>query len=266
MNELTDWSDTIAQLQVAITDIASMKVDIAKNSSDIGTLGNNLTSLESYVQAVNDYAHSLESRISGNEQAIADLTRMIANFNANVDDKLQALETKLTNMINNVNSDFTEELEWLKNKVNHVTVELEEQIAELNSRFDGLDTSVINPWHSELGRITPQQNANLSYGDLADEVPTATEYCRLGLTAQDYTNFGLTAMEYARRGKEMLHYYWEYSPTYGFKQEISNVLTSIVTFIQNTLFADEYTALELTADDYSALDMTAQEYYSYRGI
>ena len=187
----------------------------------------------------------------------------MASFNTSVDEKLDALERKLTRMINNITADIDNELTMLQFKVNQIRVNLQGQIDELKDRVNQIDTSVQNPWHDNLGRVTQDINEKLVYSDLADAVPTAGEYARLGLTANEYTNFEITAMDYVRRGKEKLHFYWVFSPTYGFRQEISNVLTSIVNFISKTLSANEYTALDLTADEYSALDLTASDYYTY---
>ena len=263
LKELTDWSETIKELEIAIQDIDGMKTDISEIKISLRNVYSSLDNLDNAIKDVNTYAHQLEGRISNNEEAISDLVKMIANFNANVDDKLNALEKKLTNMINSITYDFSEELKLLQLKFNQLKVNTQAQIDALNKRVDEIDTSVVNPWRAQLGRISNQREAILTYNDLADCVPTAEEYSKLGLTAQGYTNVGITAMDYVRRGKEKLHYYWVYSPTYGFLQEISNVLTSIVTYLCNTLSADEYSALDMTADDYTALDITAQEYYSY---
>ena len=264
VDELVDWSDTIAELENAIKDIDGMKTDIGAIKVRLNNVDSSLSALDEAIRGVNTYAHTLESRIADNEEAISNLIKMIANFNANVDEKLDALEKRLVKMISGITYDFTEELRMLQLKTNQIKVNLQGQIDELKERVDELDTSVVNPWRAQLGRISNQKNANYSYNDLADCVPTAEEYVKLGLTAQKYSDIGITAMDYVRRGKEKLHFYWVYSPTYGFLQEISNVLTSIVNFVANTLSASEYTSLDLTADEYSALDLTAQDYYSYR--
>lgn len=266
IDELTDWSDTIAELQKAIVDIDAMKGDISAIKLDLNGVHTSLSNIEESVRRVNEYAHTLEGKINDNAEAISDLVKMIANFNANVDEKLNALEKKLTAMIKSITLNYDEEIQLLKLKINQIKINLQSQIDEVNRRVDEIDTSVVNPWRAQLGRISNQREANYEYNDLADCVPTAEEYVKLGLTAQNYSDIGITAMDYVRRGKEKLRYYWVYSAPYGFRQEISNVLTSIVNFICNTLSADEYTALDMTADDYTALDITAQDYYSYGRI
>lgn len=253
---LNGWEETINELEQAIVDLDEIK-------STVNRLDSGLTELTAYVNDINNYAKSLEGRIKNNEDAIASLIDTMAGFNTSVDEKLDALERKLTRMINSVTADIDKELSLLQAKINQIRVNLQSQINDLRDRVDEIDTSVINPWHDNLGRITQDANIKLVYSDLADEVPTAGEYARLGLTANEYSDLDITAMDYTRRGKERLHFYWVFSPTYGFKQEISNVLTSIVNFISKTLSANEYTALDLTADEYSALDLTASDYYSY---
>ena len=64
---------------------------------------------------------------------------------------------------------------------------------------------------------------------------------------------------------KMLHLDFVFSPIYGFKQSTSNVLTSILNWIEGTLSADGYQGLNLSADDYTALNLTAADYYSYNG-
>lgn len=126
-----------------------------------------------------------------------------------------------------------------------------------------LDTKAYNPWPRVLAKESLQKNLDYAYADLADAVPTASEYAALGLSATEYNAYDLQARDYGLRGKNALKMHFVYSPVYGFKQEINNVLTSIVNFIKGTMTADTYTALDLSAESYSDLDLTADEYYSY---
>ena len=73
----------------------------------------------------------------------------------------------------------------------------------------------------------------------------------------------MSARDYSLNSKFITHLNYVYSPTYGFKQEINNVLTSIINFIKGTMSADAYTALDIDAEEYSALDLSANDYYSY---
>lgn len=264
IEQLTDYDDVIKELQEAIVDISDMKIAIDRINATIDTINSRIDEQNLAIKSVDDYAKALSKRVDANEDAINTLMVLIKDFNDNVDTKLEALEKKLTDLFNSFTADFTDELKLLQLKVNQMKVNLQSQIDVLKRRLNELDTDVINPWHEELGRVSQAKNIKLVYSDLADLVPTAEEYSELGLTANEYSAFNLTALEYARKGKELLHYFWVYSPVFGWKQEISNVLTSIVNFIQNTLSATEYSSLDLTADDYSALDITAEQYYSYR--
>lgn len=263
IEQINDYDDVINELREALVDISDMKIAIDKINATIDTINSRIDEQAVVIKSVDEYAKALSKRVDANEDAIRQLTLVIKDFNDNVDIKLNALEKKLTDLFNSFTADFTDELKLLQAKVNQMKVNLQSQIDVLRERLDELDTDVINPWHEELGRVSQAKNIKLVYSDLADLVPTAKEYSKLGLTADEYSDFELTALEYARKGKELLHYFWVYSPVYGWKQEISNVLTSIVNFVQNTLSATEYSSLDLTADDYTALDMTAEQYYSY---
>lgn len=264
IEQINDYDDVINELREALIDISDMKIAIDKINTAIDTINSRIDEQAVVIKSVDEYAKALSKRVDANEDAISQLTLVIKDFNDNVDIKLIALEKKLTDLFNSFTADFTDELKLLQAKVNQMKVNLQSQIDVLRERLNELDTDVINPWHEELGRVSQAKNIKLVYNDLADLVPTAEEYSKLGLTANEYSAFKLTALEYARKGKELLHYFWVYSPVYGWKQEISNVLTSIVNFVQNTLSATEYSSLDLTADDYTALDMTAEQYYSYR--
>lgn len=264
IEQINDYDDVINELREALVDISDMKIAIDKINATIDTINSRIDEQDVVIKSVDEYAKALSKRVDNNENAISQLTLIIKEFNDNVDIKLNALEKKLTDLFNSFTADFTDELKLLQAKVNQMKVNLQSQIDVLRERLNELDTDVINPWHEELGRVSQAKNIKLVYSDLADLVPTAEEYDRLGLTANEYSSFNLTALEYARKGKELLHYFWVYSPVYGWKQEISNVLTSIVNFVQNTLSATEYSSIDLTADDYTALDMTAEQYYSYR--
>ena len=265
IEQINGYDDVINELREALVDISDMKIAIDRINTAIDTINSRIDEQDLVIKSVDEYAKALSKRVDANEESISALSEMIGNFNSNVDKKLEALEKKLTDLFNSFTADFTDELQMLQLKVNQMKVNLQAQIDVLRERLDELDTDVINPWHDEMGRISQAKNIKLVYNDLADSVPTATEYDKLNLTADEYSAFGLTALEYARRGKELLHYYWVYSPAYGWLQEISNVFTSVLNFICNTLTANEYSLKTLTADEYSALDLTADDYYWWRG-
>ena len=148
-------------------------------------------------------------------------------------------------------------------KMNQYKIELQNQIDALREALAQIDTNTVNPWHEELGKIPLQKNIQLMYMDLADRVPLAMEYSELGLTADEYASLELSAYEYAVRGDKHLHLHWVFSPVYGWKQEISNVLTSIVNAVFGTLSASDYSALDMTADEYASMDMTSEDYQRY---
>ena len=181
------------------------------------------------------------------------------NIQTQIDDVYNYINAK----INTVNVRITSEIYAVKVDYNTKFHQILRWMDEIDYRINHIDTSVINPWHPELGRITQDENARLIHNDLADECLTAEQYSRLGLTAADYATYDLTAINYAQFGKTRLHFNWVYMPVEGIKQDISNVLTSIINNIMGTLTAAEYAALNLDADDYAALDLTSQQYQAY---
>ena len=149
----------------------------------------------------------------------------------------------------------------LRTELNAEILDLQRQIDDLYTIVASIRTDLTNPWHWGK-KFSPDENNKLIYQDLADNCPTAEEYARLNLTASEYDAYNLTAYEYARFGFKMLHLDFVFSPIYGFKQSTSNVLTSILNWIEGTLSADGYQGLNLSADEYTALNLTAADYYS----
>lgn len=256
IEQLKNYDDVIAELQEAIVDIDTMKSNISALQSDVADLRN-------VTDSINVYLAELNARMDNAEDGIANLTQMIANINTNFDKELEALERRLTALFNTFTADFTEELKLLQLKVNQIKANMQNQIDKLAKEVDEIDSKVVNPWRSALGKISIQKNVDLMYLDLADAVPLASEYASLGLTGEEYSKFGLSARDYVQRGREKLHMFWVYSPVFGWKQEISNVLTSIVDYLCDTVNASVYAELGLSADDYSAFNMTAEDYYKF---
>lgn len=257
MNEIVDvlngYDEAIAELRQAIVDIDTMKTNIAELQEGVISLQNAITS-------INDIIDTINSRLDDAESSISNLVNLVANINNDIDSKIEALRKELTNLFNSFTDNFTEELQLLQLKVNQMKVNMQFQIDELNRRVDSIDTSVINPWHTELGKVSVAKNNQLVYRDLSDNTPTASDYCKMNLSAEDYSKLDITAMEYAQNGKSKIHLDWVFSPAYGFLQEINNVLTSILNFVYDTYTADAYSELDLTSDEYADLSYSADDY------
>ena len=231
------YDEVIASLQEAIKDIDSMKdaiLALQVATSDLDVIRNNISTLFTDVD-------TLSQRIDNIDVHFDSLQRQIDLLRLYVDSENHAQDIR----------------------IEEYRITLQRQIDELRRLISDIDTDSVNPWHTELGKVHLAKNFRLTYGDLADECPTAQEYAGLGLSANDYAELELPAIEYCTRGKKHLHMYWVYSPVYGWRQEISNVLTSIVDYIKGTISASDYSALDMTADEYASLDLTAENYFSY---
>ena len=251
-----DYEDVIAELQEAITDIADMKTDIASLQGDMAIVKSTLTTYGENID-------TLIEAVQKNKDDIATLQAKVTTIEGNVESQLATFMTKVEAMINSITFDADEKIQLLAYKINQIKLNVYARVAELEERMDSLDTSVLNPWWQELGRLSQDKNNKKIYYDLADNVLTAEEYCKLGYTADEYDAFHINARTYARFGKQKLHWFWVYSPTFGWRQETSNVLTSIMNGIWSTIDAKHYSNLGMTAREYSDLDMTAFEYYRY---
>ena len=225
--------DLTARLDVAEADIKQLKIDVIRLKS----MKNDLDDLKYQVNIIDSRVKIIEKQLPG-----------IINY---IDDKFNYV----------IKKSYQDDLVII-NKLNQAKRQLQSEIDDLYAIVARIRTDLTNPWH--WGEVfSPDENNKLIYEDLADGCPTAEEYSKQNLTADEYDDFKLTAYEYARFGFKMLHIDHVFSPSYGFRQSIDNVLTSIINFIQGTITASEYTALDLTADEYTALNLTAADYYSY---
>lgn len=237
MNEyLKGIDEVIEELREGIADIDYLKKCCSQVQAQLILMDNNLTSL-------NEKAEDYEYRISVLEAEYVGIRDY-------VDD--------LFNMLKAIHN---EDFNLLLAKLNQTRSQLESEIDYLRWRIEQIDTDVYNPWLNRL--VGPQENENFVFNHLADECLTASEYAELSLTANEYSNRKITSRGYQEFGKKLLHFYWVFSPVYGWKQEINNVLCSIANFAANTMSSDDYSALDLTADEYSALDLSSMDYFKY---
>lgn len=258
-SKLATWEQEAADLEDALPDIANLQTDV----SSLQTLVNSIQSDISDLSEIRAKLNSLDAVDIELTNEIDTLKSKIAAINTEFDDIYTYFNNKISNAIAGLTIDYKIEINQLYHDFNYRFIELQREIDALNAAISQIDTSLINPWHSELGKVSPDINNKLVYADLSDECLTAEQYCSLGLSASNFASFDLTALNYAKFGKTKLHFRWVYSPVYGFKQEISNVLTSIVNFIKETISANDYALLDLSADDYASLDLTANDYYSF---
>jgi hypothetical protein len=233
---IAEFEEVIEELKEGIKDIAYLKQCCEEVQAQLILINNNLN-------ALNEQSEDYEYRISV-------LEVQYAGFKEYVD-----------NLFNEMKAIHNEDFNLLLYKLNQSKAQLEAEIDYLRWKIEQIDTSVYNPWLAK--RVEPQENEDFIFNHLADECPTADEYAGLGLTAAEYASKQLTSRDYQEFGKTRLHFWWVFSPAFGWKQEINNVLTSIVDFVCNTLSSDDYANLQLTADEYAALDLSASDYYKY---
>lgn len=255
-NKLTHYDDVIARLEEAIKDISDMQSDILalqEATSDLPEIRQNIHELQRDVKGVINEINRVDARLD-------EVNLMVENINKRFTDVYTYIDGKVKYLLAVINEDYLE----LVTLITQVGDELQRQINDIKKRLDEIDTSVLNPWHSEKGRISQDRNNEFIYLDLADKCPTAQEYSELGLTAQEYADIGLKARQYARNGRHWLHLDWVFDPITGVKQQISNVLTSIVDNLKHTYTADAYAGTGLTAQEYADFGVTAYQYYSWR--
>ena len=248
---LESWEAIINELKGGIALFKDLEQRVTVLESDVKSLKSDVIQLKSNYT----YLTGEVNNIKGDLDAIKTRLRI-------VEITLQSVWAYIDSRIDYViEKSYRDDL-IIMNKLNQAKLQLQQQIDDLYRLISTISTEITNEWHWG-NKISIQKNNGLIYMDLADNTPTASDYQKLNLTAADYDDYMLTAREYAKYGYNMLHLDFVFSLVYGFKQEISNVLTSIINYIEGTLSASEYASLSLTADDYTALNLSASDYYSY---
>lgn len=244
------WAETIRQLQEGLEDISDWESRIVQ----LELITEQIPVIE---KSLSDLANLHDADIKQLKLQIADIQTQIDNLD------ITALKVYVDSRDNELMADYNKKIYDNYVVTYSLFNGLKDRLIALAEAVANIDTKAFNPWPRTLEKVSLQQNINYAYADLADKVLTAEEYASLGLSADDYDTFEMSARDYSLNSKFITHLNYVYSPAYGFKQEINNVLTSIVNFIKGTMSATEYSALDLTADSYTALDLTADDYYSY---
>ena len=244
------WAESIEQLQEGLEDIADWEARIVQ----LELIAEHIPVIE---KSLSDLANLEAADVKYLKSLIDDLQNQINALD------ISALKVYVDSRDNELMADYNKKIYDNYVVTYSLFNALKDRLEILAQIVGQLDTKAYNPWPRRIAKEALQDNLNYAYSDLADSVPTAEEYAELGLSANDYEDYDLLARDYSLRGKAALKIHFVYSPTYGFKQEINNVLTSIVNFIKGTMSATEYSALDLDADAYTALDLTATDYYSY---
>lgn len=244
------WAETIRQLQEGLEDISDWEARIVQ----LELITEQIPVIE---KSLSDLANLHAADINQLKLQIADLQTQIDNLD------IAALRVYVDSRDNELMADYNKKIYDNYVVTYSLFNGLKDRLIALAEAVANIDTMAFNPWPRTLEKVSLQQNINFAYADLADKVLTAEEYASLGLSANDYDTFEMSARDYSLNSKFITHLNYVYSPTYGFKQEINNVLTSIINFIKGTMSADDYTALDIDAEGYTALDLTAEDYYSY---
>lgn len=247
---LESWAETISELQEGLADIQDWETRIEA----LEVMSAKIPVIE---KLLNDLANLHDVDVKNLKAMIADLQKQIDDLD------ITALRIYIDSRDNELMADYNKKIYDNYVVTYQLFNALKDRLEVLAQIVGQIDTKAYNPWPRRIAKEALSDNLNYAYSDLADSVPTAEEFAELGLSATEYRAYDMLARDYSVRGKINLRMHFVYSPVFGFKQEINNVLTSIVNFIKGTMSATEYSALDLDADAYTALDLTADDYYSY---
>lgn len=256
---LKEYDVVIADLKRELENIGGLYDRVAlleQATSDLNEIRSNISAL---ITGLENLANKEQADIDDLDRRIVLLSTAMSGFVTSLKQVYSYIDYELAKRDKSMRTN----VKYLEGMIASIEVYLQNQIDYLRWRLEQIDTSVINPWHSELGRVNQDENAKLVYLDLADNELTAEEYAKLGLTADSYVDLDITAYEYARRGKQVTHFNWVYNPVKGWRQEISNVLTALCNYCKDTLTATEYADLQMSAESYANLRLTAKDYYEF---
>ncbi len=245
-----EWAETIKELQEGLEDISDWETRIEA----LEVMSAKIPVIE---RSLNDLANLHDVDVKNLKAMIDDLQRQINALD------VTALRIYIDSRDNELMADYNKKIYDNYVVTYQLFNALKDRLEILAQIVAEIDTKAYNPWPRRIAKEALSDNLNYAYSDLADSVPDASEYSELGLSATEYSAFDMLARDYSVRGKLNLKMHFVYSPVYGYKQEINNVLTSIVNYVKHTMSADSYTELDLDADAYTALDLTAEDYYSY---
>ncbi len=245
-----EWAETIKELQEGLEDISDWETRIEA----LEVMSAKIPVIE---RSLNDLANLHNVDVKNLKAMIDDLQRQIDALD------VTALRIYIDSRDNELMADYNKKIYDNYVVTYQLFNALKDRLEILAQIVAEIDTKAYNPWPRRIAKEALSDNLNYAYSDLADSVPDASEYSELGLSATEYSAFDMLARDYSVRGKLNLKMHFVYSPVYGYKQEINNVLTSIVNYVKHTMSADSYTELDLDADAYTALDLTAEDYYSY---
>lgn len=245
-----EWAETIKELQEGLEDISDWETRIEA----LEVMSAKIPVIE---KSLNDLANLHNVDVKNLKAMINDLQRQIDALD------VTALRIYIDSRDNELMADYNKKIYDNYVVTYQLFNALKDRLEILAQIVGQIDTKAYNPWPRRIAKEALSDNLNYAYSDLADSVPTAEQYSELGLSATEYSAYDMLARDYSVRGNFNLRMHFVYSPVFGFKQEINNVLTSIVNFIKGTMSADEYTALDIDAENYSGLDLTAADYYSY---
>ena len=254
IRKITDYLKSldavIEELKEGLARLDAIEANVEMLIAEYGDLSTKLSALIDEVLIIEGHLTSLDTSIEQIQAEVSVLEVRLDGVYQYIDDKYAQLEAQ-----------YREDFSILLNKINQIKVNLESEIEELRRRVNEIDTSVYNSWMAKV--VGPQENQDFTYNHLADECLTAEQYLTLGLSASEYATLDISSRDYQEFGKTKTHFNWVWSPVYGCKQTVHNVIDSVVNFLCGTLTATAYAGLDLSADDYSALDLTAEEYLKY---
>ena len=250
--KLDAWQVLAEELQKALDGIGEMQDDIADLQRNVSVIQTDLSAIKGEVTSISIEVNTQGRDIASLKQSIDSIDLQFDAVYRRIANEVTLLNQKIASLTIDIENDFNEKFYALKRAVEAIQKEL-----------DLIDTTLINPWHQEMGKISPDVNNKFIYADLADECLTAEEYLKLGFSADDYKAYNLSAISYSKFGKEKLHFRYVFMPLIGKKQEISVALDSIINNIMGTMTASDYAGLDMDADAYAALDITAAQYVIY---
>lgn len=242
VEELSALIPTVNKLDKRVTALESAFSELASIKADLKLVMNQANRNTADIRAMLDIINGLDNRFAWVKKYVDSVAKEF-------DIKLNITASNLLDKIYISNAQLTAQIKALEEYI---------KIVEEKSAANVLNTVIGS-------RVSLDENNKEIYQYLRYFGLTESELLELGLTEEELEEYNLTQRDFAYEGKKFLKKLFIFSPVSGAKMPTYMVMSDVLTYLSNTLTADEFAALNLTESDIEELDLTALEWLTYRG-
>lgn len=238
------WVEQIAELEKALPRIAALEKQFAELSN-----------------LVSDYS-IIKKKVFANEAKIEELETVLDGLDNRfkyIKDYVDAIKSELETKIYVQFNALLDKLYIEKAKTDAELKALLEYIKRVEA------ASAANVYNGVIGkRVSLDDNNKEIYQYMRYFGLTEAQLSELGLTEEQLRQYNLTNRDFAYYGKQFLKKLFIFSPVSGEKMPVYMAISEVLTYLCNTMTADEFAARNYTESELEGLDLTALEWLTFR--